>query len=149
MGTNLTTEERQLLVNIVEDRLKDNDTEFFADWLNYDCLAEIAGDDDDPDDYDNENSLYESLKTVSFLDEANDHGFMNIAKLLKKIRYDELYSLNMGDGNELIIAYKLPELDKVIQMEGTYSSWDSSNFDTVYEAEAYEQVETRYRKINK
>lgn len=72
-----------------------------------------------------------------------------IEKAYKDSLIKSAYYFNGGDGNDLIICIKLTfgEDDVMyIQMEGTYSSWDTTYMDVVYEAEPYEFKETRYKK---
>lgn len=58
-----------------------------------------------------------------------------------------VYDLNLGDGNDWTIAFSFPNLKMFVVMEGYYSSWDSSHFDSVKFAEPYEYKETRYKPV--
>ena len=58
-----------------------------------------------------------------------------------------VYDLNMGDGNDWTIAFSFPKLKMFAVMEGYYSSWDSSQFDSVKFAQPYEHKETRYKPV--
>jgi hypothetical protein len=65
-------------------------------------------------------------------------------------RMTEVYSLNMGDGNEHVLCYEfiVKDGEKIyVQIEGTYSSWGSNSWDKTYLAEPYQHCETRYRQI--
>lgn len=57
------------------------------------------------------------------------------------------YEHNWGDGNELQVVVYFPLLELNVLISGTYSSWDSSTYDSVYLAEPYQHTETRYRKV--
>jgi hypothetical protein len=61
-------------------------------------------------------------------------------------KFKKVWELNWGDGNDHYIALDFYEENLVILLEGTYSSYDSSNFDSVSIAVPFEFKETRYRK---
>jgi len=64
----------------------------------------------------------------------------------KDTKWEIVYDQSYGDGNEYQIALSFPEFDIIIQLEGTYSSWDSPYWDKVVLAMPYEFKETRYKK---
>ena len=60
--------------------------------------------------------------------------------------FEEAADWNHGDGHEMgrVVLHK--ETGKYFMITGTYSSWDSSDWGSVVEAEPYEFTETRYRE---
>lgn len=58
-----------------------------------------------------------------------------------------IYSQNLGDGNEYTICLSFVKLDLLVLLEGTYSSWDSPEWDSVSFAEPFEFKETRYKPV--
>lgn len=58
-------------------------------------------------------------------------------------KYEKVYDKNYGDGNEMTTCYYFPLVNKYVQAEGTYSSWDSSTWDSVYFAKPFTHTETR------
>lgn len=60
-----------------------------------------------------------------------------------------IYDMNYGDGNEYVIALEFKNYKFIVQLEGTYSSWDSPYWDSVSFAKAYEFKETRYKSLTK
>lgn len=114
------------LKELVLEKLKENDARWFYHLYNGD-LDEVYYEDEDEQD--------EHVKAVrqAFKDGSVKHA----------------YYFNGGDGNDLIICVKI-KFDKddvmFVQIEGTYSSWDSNYFHEVYEAEPYKYTETRYKK---
>lgn len=59
-----------------------------------------------------------------------------------------VYDQNYGDGNDYIIAFKFVNHNFFVQLEGTYSSWDSPYWSDVSFAVPYEYTETRYRSMS-
>ena len=81
---------------------------------------------------------------------SNDYDYfydlsMGVSQLPKS-DYKTVYEANYGDGNEYIICIEFPTLDLFVQLEGTYSSYDSPDWDSVVFAMPFEFTETRYRK---
>lgn len=62
---------------------------------------------------------------------------------------ETVYNENWGDGNDWIVVLYFPKFDIYAKLEGYYSSWDSSEFEKVFDAEPYEHTETRYRAKGK
>ncbi len=58
-----------------------------------------------------------------------------------------IYSQNLGDGNEYTICLSFMKLDLLVLLEGTYSSWDSPEWDSVSFAEPFEFKEIRYKPV--
>ena len=58
---------------------------------------------------------------------------------------DVVYEANYGDGNEYTICISFLKHNFFVQLEGTYSSWDSPYWDSVDFAMPYEFKETRYK----
>lgn len=56
-----------------------------------------------------------------------------------------VYEANYGDGNEYTICISFLKYNFFVQLEGTYSSWDSPYWDSVSFAMPYEFKETRYK----
>lgn len=67
----------------------------------------------------------------------------------KDLKMEVVYEQNYGDGNEYLIAMEFPELDIIVQLEGTYSSWDSPYWTKAVIAMPYEFKETRYKEADK
>lgn len=65
--------------------------------------------------------------------------------LLKEFKI--VYDQNFGDGNEYFIAFEFKDLDLIVLLEGTYSSWDSPEWYSVCFAQPYEFKETRYKEV--
>lgn len=63
----------------------------------------------------------------------------------KKDEIEIAYEANYGDGNEYTICLFFKNHNFFVQLEGTYSSWDSPYWDSVSFAMPYEFKETRYR----
>ena len=63
----------------------------------------------------------------------------------KKDEIDIVYEANYGDGNEYTICMSFLKYNFFVQLEGTYSSWDSPYWDSVSFAMPYEFKETRYK----
>lgn len=59
-----------------------------------------------------------------------------------------VYKQNYGDGNDYIIAFEFKNHNFFVQLEGTYSSWDSPYWSDVSFAVPYEYTETRYRPMS-
>lgn len=59
----------------------------------------------------------------------------------------EVFYQSYGDGNELQKVFHFAEADVYVLLVGTYSSWDSSDYDTVTIAEPYTFTETRYKPV--
>lgn len=55
------------------------------------------------------------------------------------------YEANYGDGNEYTICLSFLKYKFFVQLEGTYSSWDSPYWESVSFAMPYEFKETRYK----
>lgn len=60
-------------------------------------------------------------------------------------RYEQVWNLNFGDGNDLFIAINFPDENITVYMKGFYSSYDDSRFSKVALAVPYQHTETRYR----
>jgi hypothetical protein len=65
----------------------------------------------------------------------------------KDTKCEIVYDQSYGDGNEYTIALNFSEFDIIIQLEGTYSSWDSPYWNKVVLAMPYEFKETRYKEV--
>ena len=63
----------------------------------------------------------------------------------KKDEISVVYEANYGDGNEYTICMSFLKYNFFVQLEGTYSSWDSPYWDSVSFAMPYEFKETRYK----
>lgn len=63
----------------------------------------------------------------------------------KKDEISVVYEANYGDGNEYTICMSFLKYNFFVQLEGTYSSWDSPYWDCVSFAMPYEFKETRYK----
>lgn len=57
-----------------------------------------------------------------------------------------VYDQNWGDGNDYFIAFHFKDHNLYVQLDGTYSSWDSPYWGDVYFASPYEWKEIRYEK---
>jgi hypothetical protein len=55
---------------------------------------------------------------------------------------------NLGDGHDMGLVAQHVETGMYILLEGTYSSWDGSEYDRVSVAEPYTFTETRYRAVS-
>lgn len=58
---------------------------------------------------------------------------------------ETVYQVNHGDGNEYTICLYFKNHKFYVQLEGTYSSWDSPYWESVSFAMPYEFKETRYK----
>jgi hypothetical protein len=56
-----------------------------------------------------------------------------------------IYDQHYGDGNEWTIALHFIECNMYVLLEGSYSSWDSPDWDSVSH-EPYEYTETRFKE---
>ena len=65
------------------------------------------------------------------------------------LKMEVVYEQSYGDGNEYVIAMEFPDHDIFVQLEGTYSSWDSPYWSRVVLAMPYEFKETRYKEADK
>lgn len=63
-------------------------------------------------------------------------------------KYEIVWELNWGDGNEMFVAINFPEENINVLLQGYYSSWDESNFNKVSLSVPYEFKETRYREAS-
>ena len=54
---------------------------------------------------------------------------------------------NDGDGRDACLTLHFKPYDLFVKLEGRYSSYDGTEYDTVYVAETYKYTETRYRRI--
>lgn len=84
---------------------------------------------------------------------AKDHDYLELHGWSKErpVEIPELGSFfpaanwNHGDGHEMSEVVRHVQSGKFFMRTGTYSSWDSSDWDTDWlEAKPYEFVETRY-----
>jgi hypothetical protein len=64
----------------------------------------------------------------------------------KELNVKQIWSLNMGDGNDYDIAFEFIGLGIFALLTGTYSSYDSPEWDDVVIAQPFEFKETRYKK---
>jgi len=69
------------------------------------------------------------------------HSYKDVNKEVKTV-YDQHY----GDGNEWTITLHFIEFNMYVLLEGSYSSWDSPDWDSVSHAEPYEFTETRFKE---
>ena len=76
----------------------------------------------------------------------NDHDFY--CETPDDLKMEIVYEQSYGDGNEYVIAMSFPELDIIVQLEGTYSSWDSPYWSKVVLAMPYEFKEIRYKEAS-
>jgi hypothetical protein len=60
-------------------------------------------------------------------------------------RYEEVWNLNWGDGNDLFVAINFPDENITVYMKGYYSSHDESRIQKVALGVPYQHTETRYR----
>jgi hypothetical protein len=67
----------------------------------------------------------------------------------KDLKMEVVYEQSYGDGNEYVMAMSFPELDIIVQLEGTYSSWDSPYWSNAVLAMPYEFKEIRYKEATK
>lgn len=110
---------------LIENKLKKNDADFFAEIYNEDVIWNYEGEEF-------EYTSYKSAEREKLREEV------------KKVYYE-----SHGDGNEMEFALHFPLLDIYVLVKGTYSSWDSNDYSSVKLAEPYEFKETRYRAIKK
>lgn len=61
---------------------------------------------------------------------------------------DVVYNQNYGDGNDYIVCLHFKLLNIYVLLLGTYSSWDSTHWESVSIAEPFEYIETRYKPIS-
>ena len=69
-----------------------------------------------------------------------------------KIDEDDMVSVfeqNWGDGNEWYKTFHFPNWGFYVSIEGTYSSYEESSWNSIYYSEPYEHTETRYKKKGK
>jgi hypothetical protein len=66
----------------------------------------------------------------------------------KDLKMEVVYEQSYGDGNEYVIAMSFPELDIIVLLEGTYSSWDSPYWSKAVLAMPYEFKEIRYKEAS-
>lgn len=62
-------------------------------------------------------------------------------------KFESVWELNWGDGNEWYVALNFPEENINILLEGYYSSHGESEFNKVSLAIPYEYRETRYKSV--
>lgn len=81
----------------------------------------------------------------------NDHNFFwdTYCDNPQKLNFEVVYEQSYGDGNEYFIAMEFPDYDIIVQLEGTYSSWDSPYWTRAVLAMPYEFKETRYKEADK
>lgn len=61
--------------------------------------------------------------------------------------YKVVYDVNLGDGNDAIIVFEFLNFKGFyVSLEGTYSSWDSTEWHSVFISMPYEFKETRFKK---
>jgi hypothetical protein len=60
-------------------------------------------------------------------------------------KYEQVWNLNWGDGNDLFVAINFPDEGITVYMKGFYSSYDDSRFQKVELGVPYQHTETRYR----
>jgi len=60
-------------------------------------------------------------------------------------RYEQVWNLNWGDGNDLFVAINFPDENITVYMKGYYSSHDDSRFSKVALGVPFQHTETRYR----
>lgn len=60
-------------------------------------------------------------------------------------RYEQVWELNWGDGNDLFVAINFPDEGITVHMKGYYSSYDESRIQKVALGVSYQHTETRYR----
>lgn len=65
-----------------------------------------------------------------------------------KTEVETLWEMNMGDGNDYMIALDMKESNLCVLLDGTYSSWDSPYWHRVTLGKEYEFKETRYRAVS-
>jgi hypothetical protein len=58
----------------------------------------------------------------------------------------QVYYKSGGDGNELDITIEVVPYNLFINLEGTYSSWDSNSFNDCYLSVPYVFQETRFKR---
>lgn len=57
------------------------------------------------------------------------------------------FSSNDGDGREARARFEFYDLDMIVMMLGTYSSWGSTEYETISFVEPYTIQQTAYRNI--
>lgn len=60
-------------------------------------------------------------------------------------KFEQVWSLNWGDGNELFVAINFPDEGITVYMKGYYSSYNDSRFQKVSLGVPFQHTETRYR----
>ena len=64
-------------------------------------------------------------------------------------KWENVWELNWGDGNDLFVALNFPNENLTVLLEGTYSSHDSPYWDRVSIGVEFEFKENRYRSATK
>jgi hypothetical protein len=59
--------------------------------------------------------------------------------------YKTVYDQNYGDGNDWLITIHFTNLNLYVNLNGSYSSWDSPHWSSVSFAVPYQHTETRYK----
>ena len=86
-------------------------------------------------------------KVISKVNERDCEWFFDLYNESYSLKNDIsiVYEANYGDGNEYTICISFLKYNFFVQLEGTYSSWDSPYWDSVSFAMPYEFKETRYK----
>jgi hypothetical protein len=86
-------------------------------------------------------------KVISKVNERDCEWFFDLYNESCGLKNDIsiVYEANYGDGNEYLICISFLKYNFFVQLEGTYSSWDSPYWDSVSFAMPYEFKETRYK----
>jgi hypothetical protein len=64
---------------------------------------------------------------------------------VKRDEYKVVYNQSYGDGNDWFLTLYFEKYNLYVSLEGTYSSWDSSTWDSVSFSVPYEHTEIRYK----
>jgi hypothetical protein len=89
-----------------------------------------------------------NITRQKLIDKVNAKDFEWFYEMCYEDNHPEVqhpYEMNYGDGNEYIICLYFPNHNLYVQLEGTYSSWDSPHWESVNFAMPYEFKETRYK----
>jgi hypothetical protein len=93
--------------------------------------------------------LIEKIKSGdprTFQEMVENHGWRSPSKQPNDInKFEKLWELNMGDGNDWSVAIRFIDEDITILLEGVYSSEGDSEFNEVSYGVPFEFKETRYR----
>jgi hypothetical protein len=79
-----------------------------------------------------------------------EHGWTSLSRQPADInKFEKVWEINWGDGNEWTIALSFPEENVNIVLSGYYSSHGDSEFDEIGFGVPYEFKETRWKIASK